>query len=114
MLCLQLFTGADTLGALNLYSRAPGAFDDQDRDDGMALATHVAIAVSTSRQVQQLTEAIQARTVIAQACGILMERYDLGPAAAFSVLARVSSESNRKVRDVAQDLVRTRHLPHSS
>jgi AmiR/NasT family two-component response regulator len=43
--------------------------------------------------------------------GILMERFDLDPDQAFDVLRRYSQTHNRKLRDVAQDLIDTRHLP---
>lgn len=42
---------------------------------------------------------------------MLMERYDMGPVAAFELLKRISQDSNRKLRDVAAELVRTRRLP---
>jgi AmiR/NasT family two-component response regulator len=58
---------------------------------------------------RHLIEALSTRTVIGQATGIIMERYKLGPDAAFAVLLRTSSESNRKVREIAEQLVSTGH-----
>ena len=110
ILCLQLFTHADRLGALNLYARTPGAFDAEDRDDGLALAAHVAVAIAAARTADQLGRALDSRTLVGQAVGIVMERYGLDPGAAFGVLARVSSEVNVKVRDVAAELVATGNL----
>ena len=107
ILCLQLFTRADTLGALNLYSRTPNAFEREDLDDGTALAAHVAIAISASQNRADLTLALDSRTVIGQATGVLMERYGIDAAKAFALLSRVSSESNTKVRDLARELVET-------
>ena len=57
--------------------------------------------------------AIETRTVIGQAIGIVMERYDLDEDRAFSVLRRISSHENTKLRDVAAQLVATRRLPRS-
>lgn len=113
MLCLQLFTHGDRLGALNLYSRRPGAFTVVDRDDGLALAAHVAVAVAAALEIEQLSDALDSRTLIAQACGILMERHGLEAHRAFEVLARVSSQTNTKLRDLARELVETRELPAS-
>ena len=45
MLCLQLFVRGDSLGALNLLSREPGAFDETSEDVGLLLASHAAIAM---------------------------------------------------------------------
>ena len=40
-----------------------------------------------------------------------MERYDLDSDRAFEVLKRYSQDNNRKLRDVAQELIDTRKLP---
>ena len=110
MLCLQLFTDADTLGALNLYSRRVGAFDQADREESIALAGHIAVALASSHRSDQLTQALDTRTLIGQATGRLMERYGLDPSAAFNLLARLSSQTNTKLRDLAVELVETGHL----
>lgn len=107
----RLFTTADSLGALNLYSRTPDAFDLEDIYNGEALAAHVAVALASSRKAEQLGVAITTRTVIGQAEGILMERFDISADQAFAVLRRVSSHSNVKLNRVAEELVRTRETP---
>ena len=56
---------------------------------------------------RHLLEALSTRTVVGQATGIIMERYKLHPDAAFAVLLRISSERNRKVREIAEELVAT-------
>ena len=109
MLAFQLFTRADTLGALNLYSYS--RFDEDDVDIGLALAAHVAIAVTAAAEAEQLVAALDTRTVIGQATGMLMERMDLDARVAFSVLARLSQQSNTKLHDVATTIVTTRELP---
>jgi hypothetical protein len=111
MLVLRLFTAQDRLGALNLYAVGPGAFDPVDVDHGEVLAAHIAVALRSAQEISGLNIALDGRTVVGQAQGILMERFGLEPAAAFGVLTRVSSHSNRKLRDIAQELVDTRVVP---
>lgn len=113
MLCLQLFTSEHSYGALNLYSHSLDAFNDTDRSTAQALAAHVAVALAASREIDKRNVAITRRTVIGQAQGILMERYELGSGQAFTVLHEVSTQSNRKVFDVAAELVRTRRTPYA-
>lgn len=113
MLCLQLFTSERSYGALNLYSRSLDAFDDLDVSTTLALAAHVAVALAASREIDNRDVAITRRTVIGQAQGILMERYGLGSDQAFTVLHEVSTQSNRRVFDVAAELVRTRRTPYA-
>lgn len=113
ILSFRLFTHQDTVGALNLYSSGEGSFDSEDREVGLALAAHAAIAVAASQEIENLHHAVDSRTIIGQAVGILMERFDLDADRAFSVLRRVSQDTNRKLRDIADELVTTRSLPGS-
>ena len=64
--------------------------------------------------IAQLGEAVEHRTVIGKALGILMERFDLDDDEAFTYLARCSNEQNRKLYDIAVDFVRLRELPQTS
>ena len=117
MLCFQLFTNAYTVGALNLYSSSLDGFDGDDRKHGLALAAHMAVAIAASQDLAHVRGAMDARSTIGQALGILMERYYLTSEQAFSALQRVSSLQNRKVRTLADELIQTREitgLPHTS
>jgi len=55
--------------------------------------------------------ALEHRTVLGQATGIVMERYRLDAVRAWDVLLRVSSETETKVHEVAVHLVQTGKLP---
>jgi len=107
----RLFTAADTLGAMNLYSLRTDAFDTEDLYNGVALAAHVAVALAEAQNVTHLETAISVRTGIGRAEGILMERFDLSPAQAFAVLRRASQHQNIKLNQVAEELTRTRETP---
>jgi GAF domain-containing protein len=112
MLCIQLYVQGDDLGALNLYSDQAKAFDDESEQVGLLFATHAAIAMAGAQREQQLRVAISGRDIIGQAKGILMERYKLTADQAFAVLTQASSESNIKLRDVAETLAGTGEVPH--
>jgi GAF domain-containing protein len=104
-LALQLRDGKETLGGLNLYSTAS---DDVTADAvhvAGLFATHASIALGRSRYEHQLNDAISTRKVIGQAIGIVMERYGINEDRAFHFLARASSTSNVKLRDIAQEIV---------
>jgi hypothetical protein len=107
-----LFAAGDALGTLSLYSREPSAFSDEViSTEGSAFAAHVAVALAASQHIENLEVAVASRTVIGQATGIIMERFNLAPDLAFGVLTRLSSQSNRKVHQIATELVRTGVLP---
>lgn len=113
MLCTQLFTNEDTLGALNIYSRHRSAFSEADRDETLALAAHAAVAVAAALQIEGLASAVDRRTTIGKALGIVMERFNLPDEQAFALLQRLSSASNRKLFDIATEVVNTRRLPRA-
>lgn len=110
MLAIQLYVDGDNLGALNLFATEPDAFDDESEHIGLLFAAHAAVALAGSQQVTTLQQAVASRDVIGQAKGILMERHHLSADQAFRVLARVSQQENRKLREVAEELSTTRAL----
>ncbi|MEV6283875.1 GAF and ANTAR domain-containing protein [Kribbella sp. NPDC051770] len=105
MLSFQLFVESHNLGALNLYGARPHAFTDESEHVGLLFATHAAIAFADVQNADNLESSIQSRGDIGTAIGILMERYGLGPDRAFTVLTRFSQQSNRKLRDIAEEIV---------
>ncbi len=61
-------------------------------------------------QVAQLRAALASSRRIPMAMGIVVRELDVDEDEAFNVLRRISQESNRKLRDVAEDIVRRRRL----
>ncbi len=109
---VQLPLGSDGVAAvLGLYSDVPKAFDTDDLAVAHILARHAAVAIANARQEASLMLAVDARKLVGQAMGILMERYGLDGDRAFEVLKRYSQQTNRKLRDVAEELIATRKLP---
>jgi len=105
-------------GSLNLYSREPDAFDEANRSAAMAFGPYAAVAAgnvyayqSARSMADNLQAALENRSVIEQAKGILMERYKLTPDHAFRLLTVASMNGNRKLRHIAADLVLTGQLP---
>ena len=102
MMGFLLFTEDEDLGALNLYSRRPGAFTEISEMAGWLLASHAAVAFSSARTHAQLEQAVATRHVIGEAMGILMGSHHLTEEQAFDVLRRFSQEHNIKLREVAR------------
>jgi len=106
----RLFTTNRALGALNLYSKVPASFGHDDVLEGHVVAAQAAVALAATLKEAQLKRAVETRTVIGQATGILMERFDLDPDAAFGVLRRISQTHNVKLFVLARDLVESGEL----
>lgn len=104
MLAIQLFVEGDKLGALNLYGEDVNVFDEESEQIALLVAAHAAIAFSDAKEIAELTQALDTRDLIGQAKGILMERFKITSQQAFLVLTKASSDSNIKLRDVADHL----------
>jgi GAF domain-containing protein len=99
---------------LNVYARVAHAFTDPHRRDVTEFAAYAAVALTNMDalqdardQARNLRVAMESRAVIEQAKGILIERYKVSVDGAFRLLAEASMRSNRKVRDLAEQLVFT-------
>jgi hypothetical protein len=114
MLSFRLFLQGDTMGALNLYSRRPAAFDEHTRAVGTVLAAHAAVALSAARSREravELQDALGSNREIGMAMGILMGRSGVTQDEAFALLRRASQQLHRKLREVAAEVVDTGALP---
>jgi GAF domain-containing protein len=111
-LSLPLSVNGRTVGALNLYSGQRAAFAGPERRHAEAFAAQCAAALtlvlrqSNQAQVQQqLGTALASRSVIDQAIGILMAQQRCTADAAFDLLRQASQHRNRKLRDIAADII---------
>lgn len=113
MLSLLLHTTSRSYGSLNLYADRTQAYNSESLAVAQTLAAHIAVAVAARREIDHRGVAMVNRTVIGQAEGILMERFDLSPDQAFNFLRRQSQQSNRKLLQVCTELVAGRQLKTS-
>jgi ANTAR domain/GAF domain len=117
MLAFRLFfeneQTAALLAGLNLYAAKPYAFDEADETAVILLSTHGALALAAADQRAQaegLAGAQQSNRTIGVATGIVMTRLLVTRDQAFDLLRISSQNTNRKLRDVAQDVIDTGRL----
>jgi GAF domain-containing protein len=99
-------------GALNVYATTPEAFDEDAVLVAETFAGYAAVALAnahlydaTATLAQQLQTAMDSRAVIEQAKGIIIGDRHCTSDEAFSILTKISQDTNRKLRDVAAALV---------
>jgi GAF domain-containing protein len=99
-------------GALNVYATTPHAFDNEAITVAETFSEYAAVALAnahlyhaTATLAEQLRAAMDSRAVIEQAKGIIMGDRRCTADEAFKLLVRLSQDTNRKLRDVAQILV---------
>jgi len=100
-----------TIGSLNLYANRTCAFDVEDEAIAHILATHATIALEKVRLESRIRTAIDGRTAIGQAQGIVMERYGVTDEQAYSLLNGYSQQRNVKLRLIADEVAQSRMLP---
>jgi hypothetical protein len=98
--------------ALNFFASKPHAFtpDVYDKAVGFAAAAHdtlhLSVRIGTALgRAEDLEAAMQSRTAINVACGVIMAQNRCSQADAMEILTRVSSNRKRKLRDVATELI---------
>jgi GAF domain-containing protein len=99
-------------GALNIYATEPQAFDDDAVALAQTFAGYAAVALANAHLYDtqaalayQMQTAMASRAVIEQAKGIIMGDRRCTAEQAFQILTKLSQDTNRKLRDVAQALV---------
>ncbi|MGH9266883.1 MAG: GAF and ANTAR domain-containing protein [Acidimicrobiales bacterium] len=112
-LSFPLMVRGQALGALNLYAHQPRAFSPTDRETGSMFAAQAAVALANAdtyaasvRLATELREALDSRAVIDQAMGILIGQNGYNQDLAFDTLRVTSQSQNRKLRHVAEEIVR--------
>lgn len=112
VLAIPLRAGPHVIGALNVFADGPDGLGDRD----VALASRIAAPAATTlanaraygrvgRLAAQLEQALSSRALIDQAKGIIMARQGCDADEAFALLRRTSQASNRKLREVAAEVV---------
>ena len=104
----ELFTHSEGMGALNVYSTEPHAITDQAVENGYALAAHAALIFDVARKEEQFQSALASRDVIGQAKGMIMERFNVDASQAFSLLTKLSQDSNVPVAQICRQLTSTK------
>lgn len=108
---VRLETRGRRYGSLNLYSSETGTFGDDDIAVATIFSRHASVALAAAHNEDGLQVAIDARKLIGQAQGILMERFDIDDQRAFTFMRRQSQDRNEKLRDIAAWIVEHRGNP---
>ncbi|NUT92408.1 MAG: GAF and ANTAR domain-containing protein [Saccharothrix sp.] len=111
-LSAPLLVDGSVLGALNLYSSEPRAFDPFDEALLRLFTTAASTAITGFRRyersrelVRSLERALESRAEIDQAKGVLMAAHGVSAEEAFATLVAESQLNNTKLRVVARNLL---------
>ena len=103
-----------SLGALNLFATRPAAFSEAHEHLVAMFGAQAAIAlraVGEHARAENLSHAVQSNRRIGMAIGVVMTTDHVDEDEAFRRIAKVSQNTNRKVAEIAQDVLRQGRLP---
>ncbi|HEY1825735.1 MAG TPA: GAF and ANTAR domain-containing protein [Acidimicrobiales bacterium] len=120
-------TSEKVFGSLNLYAKAPDAYDSLGRTKAVIFAANAGVALRSAGDLHDvssqlktemaraanLEEAMESREIIGMAEGILIERERITPEQAFDILKQTSQHLNLKLRNVAEYVVETGEVPEA-
>lgn len=113
LLCLPLSTAGEESAVLTLLSGEANRFGESEYSVVLLMALYSGVAFDNAalyhdslELVTQLRTALRTRSLVGQAQGLLMRHFEYGSQQAFDVLKRTSQNTNRKLRDLADQLVR--------
>jgi hypothetical protein len=105
----------EVIGALNVFRTEPSALEPADIDLAQALADVATIGLLHERAMRaslaesgQLQTALNSRIVLEQAKGVVTEAAGVEMDEAFDLLRSYARNHNRRLTDIAQDVIRRR------
>jgi GAF domain-containing protein len=105
-------------GALNVYATKPHAFDEDALAVAQTFASYAEVAMANAylynaktTLAQHMEIAMRSRAVIEQAKGIIMGDRRCSADEAFTILSKLSQDTNHRLRDVAAALVKRATTP---
>jgi hypothetical protein len=109
---VPLAIGSDASAALNFFASKPRAFTAEAYAKAVGFgaaaagALHLAVRIGAAQnRAKDLEAAMKSRTVIDLACGVIMGQNRCSQDEAMAILAKVSSNRNQKLRDVAAEVL---------
>lgn len=102
----------ESVAVLNFFAPLPGTFTRQSVADALTFAglagkaLRVAIRITALNEAaENLDAAMQSRSVIDTACGVIISQNRCTHDEAFRILRKASNDRNQKLRDLAQAVV---------
>jgi GAF domain-containing protein len=109
---VPLELGEDSAAALNFFAFSSGVFTEaviQEASEFAGIAegaVRLAVRLGTSQSLaEDLAAAMESRTSIDLACGVIMGQNRCSQAEAMAILTKVSSNRNQKLRAVAEEML---------
>ena len=113
LLSMPLSSRKKVIGVLNVYTSEPRKFSKSEVDFLTSVANQSAIAIENTQLVLKAKfaqEELETRKAVERAKGILMKQYKLSEAEAFKRIQKMSMDTRKSMREIAEAILLTTEL----
>ena len=108
MLCVPMIVKEKVVGIINIYTKKPHDFIQEEIDVLQIVANQAAVAVENTKLMEEtmkIKEALETRKLIERAKGILMRLNSLSEEAAHRLIHKKSMDSSRSMKEIAESVI---------
>ena len=108
MVAVPMILKDRAIGVINVYTKEPHAFSQEEVDVLQMVANQAAVAVENTKLMEEALkarEALETRKLIERAKGILMRLNNLSEEAAYRMIHKKSMDSCRSMKDIAESIL---------
>ncbi len=108
MLSVPMIVKDKAIGIINVYTKDPHDFIQDEIDVLQMVANQAAVAVENTKLMEEALkakEALEARKVVERAKGILMRMNNLSEEAAHRLIHKKSMDSSRSMKEIAESII---------
>ncbi|MEW5895363.1 MAG: GAF domain-containing protein [Candidatus Omnitrophota bacterium] len=108
MLAVPMIVKSKAIGVVNVYTKEPHYFTDEEISVLQMIANQAAVAVENTNLVAEAMnarEALETRKLIERAKGVLMKMHNLDEDTAYKMIHKKSMDSCRSMKDIAESII---------
>jgi GAF domain-containing protein len=108
MLSVPMVVKDNVIGAINVYTKDPHDFSQEEIDVLQMVANQAAVAVENTHLMEEALkakEALETRKLVERAKGILMNLSNLSEEAAHKLIHKKSMDSCKSMKEIAESII---------
>ncbi len=108
MLCVPMVIKDKAVGLINVYTKEPHFFTDEEINVLQMIANQAAVTVENTKLIEEVLkakEALETRKIIERAKSVLMRANNLDDETAYNLIHKKSMDSRRSMKDIAESIL---------
>ncbi len=108
MIAVPMIVKDKAIGVINVYTKNPHAFTQEEVNVLQMVTNQAAVAVENTKLMEEALrakEALETRKLIERAKGVLMRMNNLSEESAYRMIHKKSMDSCRSMKDIAESII---------